>query len=519
MSTELPSFVPSSGRKRPTRADVKKVNGETRHPDSPGIPRLSVEQRAISSSASGSDSKDQVLQRPVIRLRERPRVSGIAADDAEPQAWRIGSESADEQMPKRSLLPTTADQPAENLPPSFAPGRKHRVGRNSASSEHRQTANPPAYTPDRTMSKRGEFTHAPRTQESRQRGMSTTTSSVQRFQPRLQSTNALSSKASLRHPVVPKKRSAHWGHKLVSLVVALLVLIVAWGAFLVWDANSHLGRTNALTSGASTPGTTYLLAGSDSRADGAVQDGFDENDRSDTIMLIHVAQNGQATALSIPRDSYVEIPDYGWDKINASFAYGGANLLTQTVENLTGLHVDHYVQVGMGGVANIVNAVGGINVCFDGDVSDDPSGLVWQAGCSDVDGMTALAFSRMRYSDPKGDIGRAERQRQVISKVIDKSASIGTFVNPARTLRLERAGSESFTVDEDSSVVDVAKLVLAFRSASNNGLIGAPPIDEINYQTDMGTSAVLLEGTTAPDFFEKLRSGTLSTEDFNIFNG
>ena len=121
MSTELPSFVPSSGRKRPTRADVKKVNGETHHPDSPGIPRLSVEQRAISSSASGSDSKDQVLQRPVIRLRERPRVSGIAADDAEPQAWRIGSESADEQMPKRSLLPTTADQPAENLPPSLLP--------------------------------------------------------------------------------------------------------------------------------------------------------------------------------------------------------------------------------------------------------------------------------------------------------------------------------------------------------------------------------------------------------------
>ena len=191
----------------------------------------------------------------------------------------------------------------------------------------------------------------------------------------------------------------------------------------------------------------------------------------------------------------------------------------ETVEKLTGLTVDHFVQIGMGAVPDMVDAVGGVELCYDNDADDQYSGLKWTAGCHTVDGTTALQFSRMRYQDPEGDIGRTKRQRQVISKVISSAASPSTLVNPAKTLRVERAGSRSFTVDEDSSVLTVASLVWALRSASSNQMMGVPPIESLNFTTNAGASAVLLRDTTADDFFAKLRAGTLTTSDLNQVDG
>ena len=236
-------------------------------------------------------------------------------------------------------------------------------------------------------------------------------------------------------------------------------------------------------------------------------------------MLVNVAPNGQAVALSIPRDTYAQIPGVGWDKINASYAYGGPQLLVETVEKLTGLTVDHFVQIGMAAVPGMVDAVGGVELCYDNDANDPYSGLNWRAGCHNADGKTALQFSRMRYQDPEGDIGRTKRQRQVISKVIASAVSPSTLVNPAKTLRVERAGSSSFTVDEDSSVLTVASLVMALRSASSDQMMGVPPIESLDYTTSAGASAVLLRDTTADEFFAKLRSGTLTSSDLNQVDG
>ena len=313
----------------------------------------------------------------------------------------------------------------------------------------------------------------------------------------------------------PRPRRKRRRRLVLKTLSVLLVIVLAWGGFLVWDANTNIGRVSALSGGADTPGTTYLLAGSDSRADGAVQDGFEGSERADSIMLVNIAANGQAVALSIPRDTYAEIPGVGWDKINASYAYGGPQLLVETVEKLTGLTIDHFVQIGMGAVPDMVDAVGGVELCYDHDSNDEYSGLNWTAGCHTVDGPTALQFSRMRYQDPEGDIGRTKRQRQVISKVVSEAASPATLINPARTLRVERAGSKSFTVDEDSSIMTVASLVMALRSASSDELMGVPPIESLDYTTSAGASAVLLRDETAPDFFAKLRSGKLTTSDLN----
>ena len=404
-----------------------------------------------------------------------------------PQMWRISEDEADASRP---LMPRTLDQPQRDSQSIFP--RRTPVQR------------PPSFQPASASN-----TYAPSGNEPRQ-------VTINRAQgmpaPAPAAPPAPSAPVS-----APRRRKRR--HPILKTLCLFLVIILAWGGFLMWDANTNMGRVSALSGAADTPGTTYLLAGSDSRADGAVKDGFDESERADSIMLVNVAPNGQTVALSIPRDTYAEIPGVGWDKINASYAYGGPQLLVETVEKLTGLTVDHFVQIGMGAVPDMVDAVGGVELCYDNDADDQYSGLKWTAGCHTVDGTTALQFSRMRYQDPEGDIGRTKRQRQVISKVISSAASPSTLINPAKTLRVERAGSKSFTVDEDSSVVTVASLVWALRSASSNQMMGVPPIESLNFTTNAGASAVLLRDTTADDFFAKLRAGTLTTSDLNQVDG
>ena len=417
--------------------------------------------------------------------------------------WRI---SDDEAAAARPLMPRTLDQPQRDSqsifprrtpaqqPPSFPPA---------------SATNPPSYAPGSGRSS-GSGTYAPSGNGPRQ-------VTINRPQ-------GVPAPAPAPVPVAPtapatKPRRRKRRHPILKTLCLFLVLVLAWGGFLMWDANTNMGRVSALSGAADTPGTTYLLAGSDSRADGAVQDGFNDSERADSIMLVNVAPNGQKVALSIPRDTYAEIPGVGWDKINASYAYGGPQLLVETVEKLTGLTVDHFVQIGMGAVPDMVDAVGGVELCYDNDADDQYSGLKWTAGCHTVDGTTALQFSRMRYQDPEGDIGRTKRQCQVISKVISSAASPSTLVNPAKTLRVERAGSKSFTIDEDSSVVTVASLVWALRGASSNQMMGVPPIESLNFTTNAGASAVLLRDTTAGDFFAKLRAGTLTTADLNQVDG
>ncbi|PZU34396.1 MAG: LytR family transcriptional regulator, partial [Actinomyces sp.] len=192
--------------------------------------------------------------------------------------------------------------------------------------------------------------------------------------------------------------------------------------------------------------------------------------------------------------------------------------LVQTAERLTGLTMDHYVEVGMGGVTRMVDAVGGIDVCLDYDVDDHDSSLVWDTSkgtCQEVDGDKALAYSRMRKSDPTGDIGRAQRQRTVVSAVVSKAMSPTTLINPFRQDRLVDSGTRALTVDEDASTLDLAQMALAFRSASNEGLTGAPPIESLDYEPGGIGAAVLLQDTTAPDFFSKVRAGQLTTKDFD----
>ncbi|MCF2705947.1 LCP family protein [Arcanobacterium haemolyticum] len=318
-------------------------------------------------------------------------------------------------------------------------------------------------------------------------------------------------------PRTPRKKRRTWPWIVTPLVV-LLVILVAWPLYLISYGNSRLQHVGALSGAGNTPGTTYLIVGSDKRQAEAINDGT-EGERSDSIMVLHVPESGKAALVSIPRDSYVEIPDHGSGKINSSYSLGGPELLVRTVENLTGMTIDHYVEVSMFGVQELTDAVGGINLCLDYDVADEYSGLVWSAGCADVDGATALAFSRMRYSDPLGDIGRTLRQRQVVGKIIDKAASGATLVNPARQKALVGTAATSLTTDTDTSILGLARAALGMRDVMGpDGLMGTPPISSLNLRVG-GQSAVELDPDLVDSFFEKMKNGNLSADDFQSVTG
>ena len=311
----------------------------------------------------------------------------------------------------------------------------------------------------------------------------------------------------------PRKRSRK---KLVGAIAALIVVaLIAWPVGLLVWANGKLNHIEALSGAANTPGTTYLIAGSDSR-EGSDIGGHVEGARADTIMLLHVPSSGPAALISLPRDIYVPIPGHNSNKINASFSFGGAPLLVQTVEELTGMTVDHYVEVGFQGVEDIVDAVGGVRLCYDRTVKDKESKLNWKAGCHEADGKTALAFSRMRKSDPLGDIGRAARQRQVVSAIAKSLKNPAKLVNPSTQVSLVNAGTGALAVSNGTGFLDLGKMALAFQRAnSDKGITGTPPIISLNYRPGGVGSAVQIDEEGSRQFFADVASGALEPGEYN----
>ncbi|MBC7297352.1 MAG: LCP family protein [Demequina sp.] len=299
---------------------------------------------------------------------------------------------------------------------------------------------------------------------------------------------------------VPKRHRLR--NTLVTLTLVVAILVVG----LWWWVDSRITHVDALTGASDTPGQTYLIVGSDSR-DGWADDGT-VGARTDTIMLVHRPVSGPPALISIPRDSYVEIPGHGGNKINAAFAFGGPQLLVQTVEGLTGLTIDRYVEVGFLGVMDIVDALGGVELCYDADVNDPYSTLVWQAGCHRADGATALAFSRMRYADPLGDIGRTVRQQQVVSAVADGVLSTSTFVNPKKLFRVASAGLDSFRVSSGTGVVDLARMARVVNAARGPDAVrGTPPLASLDHRIDGVGSTVLLDPEALSAFWVAIATG------------
>jgi LCP family protein required for cell wall assembly len=270
------------------------------------------------------------------------------------------------------------------------------------------------------------------------------------------------------------------------LLVLWLVYLIAVPVF-AWN---NVSQVDAFPSGnrpADTPGTNYLIVGSDSRKGLTAEQrkqlhtGNDSGQRTDTIMLMHDG-SGPTLLMSIPRDSLVPIPGHGTTKINAAFAYGGPKLLIQTVENLTGIHIDHYVEIGFGGFVNVVDAVGGITICPTHNMDDKLANLHVKKGCQHADGRLALAYARSRHADPKlGDIARGGQQREVVSAVGHKALSPWTFLNPFRYWNLNMSAADSLTVDKDLSVFGMGRFAWGMTHAKLTCVV---PISDLGVHLD-----------------------------------
>nr|WP_236694215.1 LCP family protein [Mycolicibacterium obuense] len=277
-------------------------------------------------------------------------------------------------------------------------------------------------------------------------------------------------------PPAPPRRTPRRPRRWLRLIpVVLLVAVLGLVGAGVW-IDTSLRRVPALTDYADRPaqgaGTTWLLVGSDSRSDlspeqqAELSTGGDlGNSRTDTILLVHLPGLGSstpATMVSIPRDSYVPIPGYDSDKINAAFSLGGPTLLTQTVEEATGLRIDHYAEIGFGGFAGLVDAVGGVTVCPPEPIDDPLAGINLPAGCQHVDGQQALGFVRSRAT-PRADLDRMANQRAFMSTLVHRAASPSVLANPLRWYPMATAAADTLTVADGDHVWDLARLGWALR--------------------------------------------------------
>lgn len=266
----------------------------------------------------------------------------------------------------------------------------------------------------------------------------------------------------------PRRRR---GLRIFSWLLALLVLaVIGFACYL----DLSITREDALQDydgrPADSPGTTWLLVGSDARDDLTQEQKDDlatgdaEGKRTDTIMLLHVPDSdAPPTLVSLPRDTLVELAGHGQQKLNAAFSIGGSRLLAQTVEGLTGLRVDRYAEIGFGGFAGVVDSIGGVEMCLDEPMKDPKAGLDLPAGCQTLDGPQALGYVRTRAS-ANADLDRVERQREFLSALLSKASSAGTLLNPVRSIPLALKATGTLTVDDGCHLWHLASMGLAMGS-------------------------------------------------------
>ncbi|GGO13220.1 hypothetical protein GCM10010116_26640 [Microbispora rosea subsp. aerata] len=263
------------------------------------------------------------------------------------------------------------------------------------------------------------------------------------------------------------------GRTILRVVVVLVVLLLVAAVAGYFWIGSRLRPVESLTDydgrPAETPGEDWLLVGSDSREGltaaqrKKLATGKAVGKRTDTMMLLHIPEEGRPTLVSLPRDSFVPIEGHGSGKLNAAYAFGGPELLTKTVERVTGIRIDHYMEIGFGGFVGIVDAIGGVDICVKQNIKDPKAGINLKKGCQEMDGGTALGYVRTRATGAIPDFERTQRQRQFFSAVVQKAASPGTLINPFTSIPLALSAADSVSVDPGTGLFDLLSLGLAMR--------------------------------------------------------
>ena len=332
--------------------------------------------------------------------------------------------------------------------------------------------------------------------------------------------------------------------RVIAVAAAMAVVVttgVAWGKIRSFESGINHINPVALGGGGEDGAIDILLVGMDSRTDAhgnplsqeelaTLRAGDDESTNTDTIILIRIPNNGEsATAISIPRDSYVEAPGIGKMKING--VYGSVHLeemkqlvevegedptvaepeataagreeLIKTVANLTGVTVDHYAEIGLLGFALITDALGGVNVCLNAPVYEQLSGADFPAGWQKLNGTQALSFVRQRHDLPRGDLDRVVRQQAVMASMAHEVISSKTLSSPATLNRLEEAVQRSVVLSDGWDIMDFVDQLQKL-AAGNVAFATIPIVEEAGWSDDGMQSVVRVDPTEVKDWVTSL---------------
>ena len=330
-------------------------------------------------------------------------------------------------------------------------------------------------------------------------------------------------------PAASPKRRRRLSRVLISLGVLGLVLALATGGGLWYLTERWAGNIDRVSDvfedideearpAPPTPVTggdpvTFLLVGSDTRSES--EQGLDPGGRSDAIMIARFSGDREhAQLVSIPRDSWVDIPGRGMNKINASYAFGGPSLLIQTVEQLTQVRIDHYVAIDFEGLIQVTDELGGVDVVVAETTTNEDQ--TFTAGLNHLDGEQARVYLAQRKNLPGGDFDRVRRQQQYLKAMFTKLFTADTFTDPGRLDSAMRTVTSAVTIDDTLGNADLLRLAYSLR-----GLTPA----EVEFFTApvLGTgmegaaSVVYLDDTSGERMWEYLRTDSLAgnAEEFS----
>ncbi|SFC11637.1 LCP family protein [Streptomyces aidingensis] len=313
-----------------------------------------------------------------------------------------------------------------------------------------------------------------------------------------------------------------WGLRLATTAAALVLITGGVGHAMVRGVEDSVRRVDPFSGLDDRPeggaGLNILLIGSDSREGIPVEDlakyhlGRVSCNCADTIMLVHLSADGKrASVISLPRDSRAELPAHEFaptgerheahpDKLNAALSHGGPQLMVRTVEDMTGLRVDHYVEVNFVSFMRTVDELGGVEVCTVRALKDDKTGLDLSPGTSTLNGGEALQYVRSRNVDASADFGRMQRQQRFVAALIDKAVSAEVLLDPGKLRRTAEVLLDSVRVDPGFGAEEMIELVRALHGfGPSSAEFTTVPIGEI------GDSALAWEQPAADRLFRALR--------------
>ncbi|WP_326820150.1 LCP family protein [Streptosporangium sp. NBC_01756] len=307
------------------------------------------------------------------------------------------------------------------------------------------------------------------------------------------------------------------------LATGVFSTMVLGASGVVWAlpnyAASQIEPVDAGVTGSSSTGAMNILVVGVDRRDNLTRQqqnrlklGRETGERTDTMMVLHLSEDHtRVTVVSLPRDTWTTVPGQGPHKINAAYQFGGPKLAVRTVQNATGLHIHHYVEINVLGFIEVVDALGGVSVCTPVAIDDPKTALTLQPGTYSLDGVKALAYARTRAT-ARSDLDRIDRQQQVISALLHQALSGGTLTNPIRLTSFVNTALGTLRVDEPLRK-DLLGLANQLKDVSTDDVAFATvPLADVDYTTPTNESAVLWDKEAAGELFRRIAADEPLTE-------